>query len=246
MWLINCTSGYPLEAHNGMHVWQFPGAIQLCQSENSRTLSKCLLYSGTHNFQCLKYLVLLNLVCNRKRPHYSGIESTGLGLMHLELSMALAFVVHWSCQFTIYMHICESVHVLVCTVQPWLSELVRTTKKRSDNRGFRKLRLWIIKLIHENLIIHDNIERVITTCMSCSRISKQKKLVTWHCVSFVDRLIAVFCCNLWTSCRRTRSQSSCASSHRKLVDNAVCLAVEMHGRSISDAIVVFHIILTIW
>ena len=83
-------------------------------------------------------------------------------------------------------------------------------------------------------------------CVSCSRIMNKKRFVTWHCVSFVDRFIAAFCCSLWTGCRRTGSQSSCASNHRKLVDKAVCLAVGRHGRRVSDAIVVFHIVLTIW
>ena len=53
--------------------------------------------------------------------------------------------------------------------------------------------------------------------VSCSRISQQKKLFMWHCRSFVDRFIIAFCCSLWTSCRRTGLQSSCAYSHRKLV-----------------------------
>ena len=85
-----------------------------------------------------------------------------------------------------------------------------------------------------------------TKCVSCSRISQQKKLVTRRCISFVDRFIAVFYCSLWTSCQRTGLQSSCASKHRKLVDKVVCLAVGRHRRHVSDAIVVFHIILTIW
>ena len=55
----------------------------------------------------------------------------------------------------------------------------------------------------------------------CSRIGQQKKLVMSRCVSFVDRLLAAFCCNLRSSCREAGSQSSCASSHRKLVDKAV-------------------------
>ena len=41
-------------------------------------------------------------------------------------------------------------YIRYSTVQPQLSELVGTTKKRLDNRGFGKLRLCIIKFIHEN------------------------------------------------------------------------------------------------
>ena len=54
-------------------------------------------------------------------------------------------------------------------------------------------------------------------CVSCSRISQQKKPITQHCVSFVDHFIAAFCCSLWTSCRQMGSQSSCAFNHCKLV-----------------------------
>ena len=71
-----------------------------------------------------------------------------------------------------------------------------------------------------------------TTCMTrqrntarimcvCGRIVQQKKVVMRRCVSFVDRLIAAFCCNLRTSRIETGSQSSCASSHRTVVDKAV-------------------------
>ena len=67
----------------------------------------------------------------------------------------------------------------------------------------------------------------------------------WCCVSFVNRFIVAFCCSLWTSCKRTGLQSSCASNHRKLVDKVVCLVVGRHGRRVSDAIAIFHIILTI-
>ena len=74
-----------------------------------------------------------------------------------------------------------------------------------DNLRLRKPRLWKIKRIHKNLIIHDNVERAIIMCWSCRRISQQKKLVTRRCVSFVGRFIANFCCSLWTSCRQTGS-----------------------------------------
>ena len=88
--------------------------------------------------------------------------------------------------------------------------------------------------------------RAITVCVSCSRISQQKKPVTRSCVSFVDRFIAAFCCSLWASCRWTRSQSSCASNHHKLVDKAVCLVVGRHGRCISDAFVGVNTIDGFW
>ena len=102
------------------------------------------------------------------------------------------------------------------------------------------------------LIIHDlfnhDIEWAITTCLLCSHIGQQKKLVTWRCISFVHRFNATFCCSLWTSCRQMGTQSYCASSHCKckFVDKAVLLAVGRHGRRVSDAIVIFHIVLTIW
>ena len=80
----------------------------------------------------------------------------------------------------------------------------------------------------------------------CSRIGQQKKLVTLHCVSFLDRFIAMFYCSVQTSCRETGSQSTCASSHCKLVDKAICLAVGRHGRHVNDAIIIFHIVLAIW
>ena len=88
-------------------------------------------------------------------------------------------------------------------------------------------------------------ERLPRACRVAALLNK-KKLVTRRCVSFVDRFIAAFCCSLWTSCRRTGSQSSCASNHRKLVDKAACLVVGRHGRRASDAIVVLHIVFTMW
>ena len=36
-----------------------------------------------------------------------------------------------------------------------------------------------------NLIIHDDVERAITTCVPCSRISQQKKPITRRCISFL-------------------------------------------------------------
>ena len=86
-------------------------------------------------------------------------------------------------------------------------------------------------IIHD-LLHHDIEHHVRVTSIQyniycvCSRIGQQKKLVMSRCVSFVDCLLAAFCCNLRSSCREAGSQSSCASSHRKLVDKAVCLAVE--------------------
>ena len=76
-------------------------------------------------------------------------------------------------------------------------------------------------------------------------LGNKKKLVMQHCVSFVHRFIAVFCCSLWTSCGRMGSRLSCAPNNCKLVDKAVCLAVGRQGRHVSDAIVVFDIVLII-
>ena len=143
------------------------------------------------------------------------------------------------------------------------TSIIRTNwdyKKHSDNRGFGYSRLWIVKYIHDNfdyswfIILWcwtgNNYVRVNSVqyniyCV-CSRIGQQKKLVPWRCITFVDHRIAVLCCSLWTSCQETGLQSFCASNHRKLVNKAVCLAVGRHGRRDSDAIVMFHIALTIW
>ena len=38
------------------------------------------------------------------------------------------------------------------------------------------------------------------------------------CVSFVPRLLVVFCCSGWSSCTDTGSQSACACSHHIQVD----------------------------
>ena len=82
--------------------------------------------------------------------------------------------------------------------------------------------------------------------MSCSCISSHKQAGYRALHRFVDPFIAAFCCSLWTSCRQTGLQSTCASNHRKHVDKNICLAVGRHGRHVSDAIVVFHIVLIIW
>ena len=69
--------------------------------------------------------------------------------------------------------------------------------------------------------------KVITTCVSnqhntlytmCVAALVNKEAFLWRCISFVDRLIVVFCFSLLTSCREMGSQSSCASSHCKFVE----------------------------
>ena len=122
--------------------------------------------------------------------------------------------------------------------------------KHTDRHTHTHTRNMVSNIID---LLHHDVERANTTCMS----SPHSTIYTMCVATMVNKrcflcgaasvlYIATFCCSLWTNCREMGSHSACASSHRKLVDKAVCLSVGRHGRCVSDAIIIFHIVLTNW